>query len=254
MIKVIIAGCFGRMGTELTHLLKTDKNFHDISLIAGVCKSGQLGRNVDFKLGTDLAEYINEADVVIDFTNPNSSLEFAKVCAAYGKALVCGTTGFTNKQLSELALLAKQIPMFVSSNMSVGVAKFTKIVREASKLFMEGYDVEIVDAHHNQKVDAPSGTAKMLGNIIAKERNLNLDEVMALSRDHKRSLKEIGFSSIRGGAIVGEHTVLFAGDFDVVTLSHKALSRSQFAQGALLIARWIVNQPVGRIYSIDDFI
>ncbi len=253
MIKVIITGCFGRIGSELIQLLDT-REFSDIELIAGICKSEQLRVAASFKLGSDLAEYISETDVVIDFSAPDASMQFAEICASNGKAFVCGTTGFSNADLAKFAALAKQIPIFVSANMSVGMAKFAQIVAQASKLFKEDYDVDILEMHHNQKVDAPSGTAKMLGGIVATANGTVLDEVMTTSKNHKRNPNEIGFSSIRGGSVIGEHSVIFAGNLDVITLSHQALSRSQFAHGALSAARWIVSQPSGKVYAMESFL
>lgn len=250
MKKVIITGCFGRMGQELVRLAPT----HGFELVAGICSPGQLGTSADFKVSSDLQEHINSSDVVIDFSNPASAIGFARVCAASGKAFISGTTGFGLSQQKELEELAKRIPIFISANMSIGIAKFSQVLKIASKVLSGDYDVEILEMHHNQKADAPSGTAKMLGKTVAEACGLNLDEVSSLDRNHKRNKAEIGFASIRGGGIIGEHHVIFAGESDVITLSHKAISRSQFAHGALSVAHWITTQPAGRVYGMDDYV
>lgn len=251
MKKLIITGCFGRMGQELVKLAPNQ----GFELIAGICTHGHLHSHLhSHQVGHDLNAFIHDSDVVIDFSTPDSAIEFARICAASHKAFITGTTGFTEPQAKILKELALQIPVFVSANMSVGVAKFSHILKEASKVLLDGYDVEILEMHHNQKADSPSGTAKMLGDVVAQAAGVQLDKVMAVDRNHKRDKAEIGFASIRGGGIIGEHQVIFAGQSDVITLTHKAISRSQFALGALEVAHWIGSQPAGKVYSMDDFV
>lgn len=253
MIKVIVTGCFGRMGQEIVKLVGTER-FEDLQIIAGICTSEQVNLPSNFQISQRLEDYIDKADVVIDFSIPTSAIEFAKICTEHKKAFVCGTTGFTLDQEIELKKLAEQTPLFVSYNMSIGVAKFAQILKQASNILAADYDVEILEKHHNKKADAPSGTAKMLAQLIAETRGFELPPSISTDRNHLREKGEIGFASIRGGAIIGEHQVIFAGSTDVITISHQALNRGQFAYGALSVARWLLGKKPGKSYCMEDFI
>ncbi|MDF3047586.1 MAG: dihydrodipicolinate reductase [Candidatus Midichloriaceae bacterium] len=253
MIGVIITGCFGRMGQEIVKLIGAE-GFEDFQIIAGICTREQVNLPADFKTCQRLKDYIDKADVVIDFSVPASAMEFAKICAAYKKPFVCGTTGFTEEQEIELKKLAEQTPLFVSYNMSIGVAKFAQILKHASNMLAADYDVEILEKHHNKKADAPSGTAKMLAGVVAGTKKAKLPAAISTDRNHPRKEGEIGFASIRGGAIFGEHEVIFAGSTDIITLSHQALNRGQFAHGALSVARWLMGKKPGKAYGMEDFV
>ncbi len=247
---LIITGCFGLMGMELIKLAAS----YDLSLVAGICSTQQIHGHAEFKVSSDLNEFVHLSDIIIDFSEPSAAVQFARICAASKKAFLSGTTGFTKEQYLELQALALETPIFVSPNMSIGIAKFSQILRNATQMLFKDYDIEILEMHHKQKADAPSGTAKMLGKIAAEAAGINYDKNSSLDRDHKRNKDEIGFASIRGGAIVGEHHIIFAGSTDIITLSHKALSRAQFAQGALTAAKWLIDQPKGKIYNMDDYL
>ncbi len=196
------------------------------------------------------------ADVVIDFTTPAASVALAQTLSSSGKiGLVLGTTGFSDSDLAVLADAAKTVPMVRAGNFSLGVNLLMGLVERAARaLDPADYDIEILEAHHRRKVDAPSGTALMLGEAAAAGRGLDLSQVAVRTRDgitDPRQTGEIGFSVIRGGGIIGEHSVIFAADEEILTLSHSARDRSLFARGAVAAARWVCQQPPGE-YDMQD--
>jgi 4-hydroxy-tetrahydrodipicolinate reductase len=197
---------------------------------------------------------LESTDVVIDFTNAASSLEHLRVASAYGRSMVIGSTGFTREQLDEAAKLATSVPCVISPNMSVGVNVMFKMAAEAARLLGDSYDVEIVEAHHRFKKDAPSGTAIKLAQVVAKALGRDLGDVGVYARHGMtgaRTGPEIGIQTIRGGDIVGEHTIVFASLGERIEIVHRAHSRDNFARGAIRAAMWVLEQPCG-IYDVSD--
>jgi 4-hydroxy-tetrahydrodipicolinate reductase len=239
MTKIIIAGAKGRMGLAL---LGCAESFPGISI------AGRMD------LGDDLAGIITGADVVIDFTSHQSTVPFARVCAASKKAMVIGTTGHTPAERDELGALSAQIPMVWSSNFSTGVNVLFWLTGKTAEVLGPDFDVEIVEMHHRLKKDAPSGTATTLAQILAAARRQPLEQVARYGRrgdPGPRASAEIGLHSLRGGDVVGDHTVVFAAAGERVELTHKASSRDTFARGALRAAQWVAGQKPG-LYDMLD--
>jgi len=256
MVKVIVCGACGRMGRKIADILSQDK---ETELVGAIEAKGHkaLGTEVipEVKVTDNLGKIIDKAEVVIDFTNPQASLENLEVAAKFKKAMVIGTTGHTEQEKKLVAEKAKTIPLLMAPNMSLGVNLLFKVVDGVARV-LKGYDVEIVEAHHNRKKDAPSGTAAKLEETIAQALNLNLKEVGVYGRKGMvgpRKPQEIGVHSVRAGDIVGEHTVIFAGTGERLELTHRAHSRDCFARGAVEAAKWIVKQPPG-FYDMQDFL
>ncbi|NIM03970.1 4-hydroxy-tetrahydrodipicolinate reductase, partial [bacterium] len=207
------------------------------------------------KVTDNLEKIIDTAEVVIDFTNPQASLKNLEVASRFKKAVVIGTTGHTEQEKKLVAEKAKTIPLLMAPNMSLGVNLLFRVVDVVAKV-LKGYDVEIVEAHHNRKKDAPSGTAAKLGETIAQSLNLNLKEAGVYGRKGMvgpRKPQEIGVHSVRAGDIVGEHTVIFAGTGERLELTHRAHSRDCFARGAVEATKWIVRQSPG-LYDMQDLL
>jgi 4-hydroxy-tetrahydrodipicolinate reductase len=201
-----------------------------------------------------IEDVLETADVVIDFTNAKSSLEHLKAASAYRRPMVIGSTGFKPEQLDKATELAREFPCVISPNMSVGVNILFKMVAEAARLLGDSYDVEIVEAHHRFKKDAPSGTAIKLAQLVAQALDRDLGQVGVYARHGmtgERTGSEIGIQTIRGGDIVGDHTVIFASLGERIELVHRAHSRDNFARGAIRAAKWVLDQP-GGIYDMSD--
>ena len=256
MVKVIVCGACGRMGRKIADILSQDKEIQLVGAIEAKAHK-DLGTEVipKVKVTDNLGKIIDKAEVVIDFTNPQASLENLEVAAKFKKAMVIGTTGHTEQEKKLVAEKAKIIPLLMAPNMSLGVNLLFKVVAGVAKV-LKGYDVEIIEAHHNRKKDAPSGTAAKLEETIAQALNLNPKEVGVYGRKGMvgpRKPQEIGVHSVRAGDIVGEHTVIFAGTGERLELTHRAHSRDCFARGAVEAAKWIVKQPPG-FYNMQDFL
>jgi 4-hydroxy-tetrahydrodipicolinate reductase len=203
---------------------------------------------------TDLGKALTEGEVVIDFSIPEVSLEAIQTVAKQKRAMVIGTTGFSKREMELVLQFTKKIPCVMAPNMSVGVNVMFKIVEELAKILGEEYDIEILEAHHRYKKDAPSGTALKLAQIVATALGRDLEKVATYSRRGlvgERQKKEIGIQSIRGGEIVGEHTVFFAGTGESLEVAHRAQSRDNFARGALQAAKWVAKKPPG-LYDMLD--
>jgi len=219
----------------------------DAGELAGV---GKLG----VALVGDLNSVLDEFDVLIDFTTPQSTMENVALCAQHGKKVVIGTTGLTDSQKSELKLRSQQIPIMFAPNMSVGVNVCFKVLDLIARTLGDDYDVEVIEAHHRHKVDSPSGTALRLGEVVADALGRDLKECAVYGREGQigpRTRKEIGFETIRAGDVVGDHTVLFATEGERIELTHKASSRMTFAKGAVRAARWLGEQTPG-LYDMQD--
>ena len=239
MTKIIITGVKGRMGKALVNCAPQHRGL-------------ELAGKVD--AGDDLAAIIGQGDVVIDFSSHAATVSVATLCAQNKKALVIGTTGHSDTDTFEIRRLAKEIPMVWASNFSTGVNTLFWLTRKAAEILGPDFDLEVVEMHHRLKKDAPSGTAKTLAEILAAVRKLKLNEAVRHGRAGivgERTQSEIGVHSIRGGDVVGDHTVIFANAGERVELTHKASSRDTFANGALRAAQWVVKQKPG-IYDMQD--
>ena len=203
----------------------------------------------------ELLQSLDGKAVVVDFTAPEVSLATARSVAKFGAAHVIGTTGFTNEQKQELAKLAESCRMFWAPNMSIGVNVLLKVLPELTRALGEKYDIEMVELHHNRKKDSPSGTALRLGECLAEARGWDLNDVRCSARDGiigERPKAQIGIQAIRGGDVVGVHTVYFMGPGERIEVTHQAHSRETFAQGALRAAAWLCGQQPGRLYGMQD--
>lgn len=263
MTRIAIAGAAGRMGkTLIDAVLHSDAGLRvalgtvlpedpalgvDLGLLAGVQHLGVPA--VDGLVGR-----AGEFDVLVDFTSRSSTLEHLEFCRQNGKAIVIGTTGFTAEEKQQIALAAQEIPVVFAPNMSVGVNLCLKLLDMAARVLGDEVDIEIVEAHHRYKKDAPSGTALRMGEVIADALGRDLAQVAVYGREgmsEERDRKTIGFATIRAGDIVGDHTVVFAGLGERIEITHKASSRMTFAKGAVRAAAWLSSRGPG-LYSIDD--
>lgn len=264
MIKAIVTGAAGRMGSRIINVLSTSEGIRLAGAIerkghplAGQDACGPAGipaGTILTLIGDDLALAFKTGDVLIDFTFPEASLEHIKICAELGKPIVIGSTGFSKEQLDLVKQYVQKIPCVLSPNMSIGVNLCFKVLDEIARTIGEDYDMEIVEAHHRMKKDAPSGTAVKMAQVLAAAVKRNLDEVGVYSRKGmigERTQKEIGIQTVRGGDIVGEHTVLFAGKGERIEITHRAHSRDTFAAGAVRAAKWVVGKKPG-LYDMQD--
>ncbi|TGV27585.1 4-hydroxy-tetrahydrodipicolinate reductase [Mesorhizobium sp. M4B.F.Ca.ET.143.01.1.1] len=247
-LKIAIAGALGRMGRQMVEAVAADPR---LELAARFHRLGATGEGL-----VERDEALALADVIIDFTTPAASADFAEACAVRGgPALVIGSTGFDPAELAAIAAAAKTVAIVRSGNYSLGLNVLTGLVEQAARaLGPDHCDIEIFEAHHRAKVDAPSGTALMLGEAAAQGRGIALGDVARRGRDGvtgPRPPGEIGFAVMRGGSIVGEHSVSFLADGEVLTLSHSAGDRSMFARGAIAAALWVAGQPPGE-YDMRD--
>jgi 4-hydroxy-tetrahydrodipicolinate reductase len=239
MTKIIITGSKGRMGRALAVCVP---HYPDLQV------AGQIDQ------GDDLRAMLAQADVVIDFSSHSATPGITALCAEHGKAMVIGTTGHSNEDRSRIEAFSARIPMVLASNYSTGVNTLFWLTRKAAEILGPDFDLEIVEMHHRLKRDAPSGTAKTLAEILAAVRRQQLDKVLRHGRSGivgERTAAEIGMHSVRGGDVVGDHTVIFAGPGERVELTHKASSRETFANGALRAAQWVVKQPPG-LYDMQN--
>ena len=260
-LRIIIVGASGKMGQAL---IKQVSNNSDLLLTGAIdqvsCSTLGMDAGILFGIKTeviiddDLESVIKKGDYVIDFTRPEASMGYLEVCVQNNIKYILGTTGFSDKEKAKISLASKSIPICFAPNMSVGVNLLVSLVEAATKVLQKDYDMEIIESHHSEKIDAPSGTALRLGEAIAKTANLNLQENGVFHREgkmNKRKKNEIGFSTIRGGDIVGDHTVLYAGDGERIELTHKAGSRATFAIGAIKAVKFLTNHSVGLFDMMD---
>jgi 4-hydroxy-tetrahydrodipicolinate reductase len=261
MLKVVIAGCSGRMGHALLEGVFADAELmlHGALDRAGSSQIGrdageQFGKKSGVLMSHDVDAALKGADVLVDFTRPEPSLIYLAACQKAGVNMVIGTTGFTSEQKALIANAAKDISVVFAPNMSVGVTLLINLVQAAAKVLNEGYDIEVIEAHHRHKVDAPSGTALRLGEAAASALGRNLEACAIYGREGvtgERDPSTIGFATVRGGDVVGDHTVLFAGIGERVELTHKASSRSTFALGALRAAKFMQGKKSG-LFDMQD--
>ncbi len=261
VIPIAIAGASGRMGQMLIEAVRAA----DDCVLSGaldIAASPAIGHDAGAFAGqttgvlitADIAQGLKNSRVLIDFTRPEGTMAHLAVCRANGVAMVIGTTGFTDSQKAEIAQAAKHIPIMMAPNMSVGVNVTLKLLEMAAKALATGYDIEIIEAHHRHKVDAPSGTALKMGEVIADALGRDLKDCAVYAREGvtgERDPSSIGFATIRGGDIVGDHTVLFAGTGERIEITHKSSSRSTYAQGSLRAARFLAGQKSGLFDMFD---
>jgi 4-hydroxy-tetrahydrodipicolinate reductase len=262
MVKIAVAGVRGRMGGRIAALSRETEGL-ELSSVFEVKGHPDIGKDVGellgigtlgMKLSDNIEDVLDASDVVIDFTSPASTIANVKASVRKGKAMVVGTTGFSGDELSEFRNQAAMIPCVFASNMSLGINLLLRVVADVAKSLGDDYDIEIVEAHHRLKKDAPSGTALALARSIAEAVGRDLDEVAVCERKGmigQRSRKEIGIQTVRAGDIVGEHTVLFGGMGERIEIAHRVSSRDTFARGALRAALWLKGKPIG-IHDMQD--
>ena len=259
--KVAIAGASGRMGQMLIEaVLAADdcvlSGAVDLagSPVIGSDAAAFAGQSSGVLVTPDLQQGLQASQVLIDFTRPEGTMAHLRVCRELGVAAVIGTTGFSAEQKDEIAELARSIAIVMAPNMSVGVNVTLKLLQMAAQALSTGYDIEIIEAHHRHKVDAPSGTALKMGEVIAQALGRDLKDCAVYAREGvtgERDPSSIGFATIRGGDIVGDHTVLFAGTGERIEISHKSSSRVTYAQGSLRAVRFLAGKPAGLFDMFD---
>jgi 4-hydroxy-tetrahydrodipicolinate reductase len=261
-VKVGVVGCAGRMGQMLLRMLISAPG---IVVVGGTERRGSaaLGQDIGalagvdplgISVGDDPSLLFDTSDVVVDFTNPTATVSHAQMAARSGCALVIGTTGFDSDQLSSLYRAAQRAPIVLAANMSLGINLLQQVVEEVARILDSDWDIEIIEMHHRQKIDAPSGTALALGEAAARGRGQQLRRISRRSRDGQvgpRVKGEIGFAALRGGDVVGDHTVIFAADGERVEITHRAASREIFARGAVKSVLWAAGKKPG-LYSMRD--
>jgi 4-hydroxy-tetrahydrodipicolinate reductase len=259
--KVCVAGASGRMGQMLVDAVRAsgDCELSGALDIPGSPALGQdagafAGRASGVAITADLSQGLSGSQFLIDFTRPEGTIAHLRECAEQGVAVVIGTTGFSDDQKAEIATIATRIPVVMAPNMSVGVNVTLKLLEMAARAMSTGYDIEIIEAHHRHKVDAPSGTALKMGEVIADALGRDLKACAVYAREGvtgERDPSSIGFATIRGGDIVGDHTVLFAGTGERIEITHKSSSRATYAQGSLRAVRFLAGKPAG-LYDMFD--
>jgi 4-hydroxy-tetrahydrodipicolinate reductase len=252
-MKISMIGCTGRMGKAIIEQIA---DYPEYSLVGGATHKGSDSIGEDLGDGvfatSDLAAAIKPADVVIDFSRPDMTMELLDALQKNPKPVIIGTTGFNDIEQATIEKLAKKMPILLSSNTSLGVNLLFGLVRQAARKLGAEYDIEIVEMHHKHKVDAPSGTAISLGKAAAEGRGITLDSSSVThNRPGKREQGNIGFASLRGGDVVGEHNVIFAGAGERLELGHIATNRTIFATGALTAAKWLIGKKPA-LYSMQD--
>ncbi|WP_225861523.1 4-hydroxy-tetrahydrodipicolinate reductase [Ideonella benzenivorans] len=260
-LRIAIAGASGRMGRMLIEAVQAAP---DCVLAGALDRAGSptigldatawLGVSSGVAITDDLAQGLSQADVLIDFTRPEGTVAHLAACRQAGVKMVIGTTGFSEVQKAEIAEAAKDIAIVMSPNMSVGVNVVMRLLDMASRALNEGYDIEIIEAHHRHKVDAPSGTALAMGEVVANALGRDLRRCAVYGRQGvtgERDPSTIGFATIRGGDIVGDHTVLYAGIGERIEITHKSSSRVTYAQGSLRAARYLAGQSNG-LFTMND--
>ena len=262
MVKIGIHGAAGRMGRSL---IEAVHNQDEVELAAAVERSGHALMGADcgeligagafgIRIGDDVGALVEASDVIIDFSSPEATLANVAACRAAGKRIVIGTTGLDSGQKENLVEAAKDVGIVFAANYSAGVTLSLKLIDMAARALGDDFDVEVIEAHHRHKVDAPSGTALAMGEVLADALCRDLDDCAVYGRQGRtgeRDRKTIGFETIRGGDIVGEHTVMFAGVGERIEITHRASSRMTFANGAVRAARWIGGQGAG-LYDMLD--
>lgn len=262
MIRIAVVGASGRMGLCLIKAAALASHT-ELSVAVSRPVSTALGKDagelagistVGVKVVADLAAVVDQFDVLIDFTRPDASMDFIEICRQAGKKIVIGTTGYSDAQKALITQAAKEVAIVMAPNMSVGVNLSLKLLEMTAKVMGDSTDIEVIEAHHRHKIDAPSGTALRMGEVIANTLGRDLKDCAVYGREGitgERDRKTIGFSTIRAGDIVGEHTVMFADDGERVEITHKASSRMTFANGAVRAAVWLQDKQTG-LFDMQD--
>jgi 4-hydroxy-tetrahydrodipicolinate reductase len=260
-IAVAIAGASGRMGRMLIEIVLQSSDLRLVGAIdipsspmIGNDATGFLGKASGVSVLSDVHASLQNADVLIDFTRPEGTMSHLKVCRELGVKLVIGTTGFTSEQKAEIQEASKHIAIVMAPNMSVGVNVTMKLLEIAAKALSADYDIEIIEAHHKHKVDAPSGTALKMGEVIAKAQNIDFDANAVFVREGHtgpRRAGSIGFATVRAGDIVGDHTAMFAGEGERIEITHRSSSRSNYAQGSMKATRFLALKKTGLFDMFD---
>jgi len=254
---IVILGAKGRMGTMLINRALADDELNFV----GACERKGNAKGIDYE-GCTASDCLDEllpsvpGAVIIDFTAPEASVENAKIAAKHGNPLVVGTTGLNKDQVAALEVSAKDVPIFFAPNMSVGINMLLKVLPDLVRALGPAYDLEVVETHHRMKKDSPSGTALKLAQCLAEARGWEYDDVKKHCRDGiigERPDKEIGVQTLRGGDVVGEHTIYFFGPGERIEVTHRAHSRETFAAGALRAAKWLAGKKPGKLYGMADF-
>lgn len=249
MINIILSGCNGKMGKFISSVI-SDRD--DCRVVAGIDINTQA--NDGFPVFAQPDDYIGEADVIIDFSHPSSLEKLLSYAKKNNLPIVIATTGLSDEQKAQLAEAAKTVPVFFSANMSIGVSLIAELAKTAARVLGQGFDIEIIEKHHNQKIDAPSGTALMLADAVCEALPEEMTyEYNRQAKRSKRTKNEIGIHAVRGGTIVGDHDVIFAGRDEVITISHSAASKEVFAVGAVNAALFLVNKEP-KLYNMKDFV
>lgn len=249
MVKVIFCGCYGRMGNAVRQIVKDEA---DMEIVAGV---DIMEGTAEFPVYKTIADVKEEADVIIDFSSPKALASLLEFATSKNVPVVLCTTGFSEEQLADIKAASEKVAILRSANMSLGINTLVKLLKTATEILSgNGYDIEIVERHHNQKKDAPSGTALLLADAINDAADGKYDYVYDRSdRREVRPQNEIGISAVRGGSIVGDHEVIFAGLDEVIEIKHRAYSRSVFAKGAVSAAAYLAGKPAG-MYDMSNVI
>ncbi|MBJ7502664.1 MAG: 4-hydroxy-tetrahydrodipicolinate reductase [Burkholderiales bacterium] len=260
-IKIAIAGATGRMGRMLIEAILLTPHLELVGALeyinapqVGEDAGAFLGKKTGISITADVALGISQADCLIDFTRPDGTLQHLTSALQAGVKMVIGTTGFSAEQLATIGAATKKIAIVMAPNMSIGVNATLKILAEATRLLSNGYDIEISEAHHRHKVDAPSGTALKMGEVIATTLGKTLSDIAVYAREGhtgERKPGSIGFSTMRGGDIVGDHSVFFIGEGERIEISHHSTSRQSYAQGALRAAQFLQTQTHG-LFNMQD--
>ena len=246
MTKIIMNGCNGKMGQVITRLVSED---NECEIVAGFDVNDSIENT--YPVFTNPDEFTGDADVIIDFSHPSALTTVLNYCKKRKLPVILATTGYTDEQKKEFTEASKEIPVFFSANMSLGINLIIALAKKATKLLEGNFDIEIVERHHNQKIDAPSGTALAIADAI--DETLSYPAEYVYDRHAVRKPTEIGIHAVRGGTIVGDHEVIFAGTDEVIELKHSAHSKEVFAVGAIKAAKFMSDKPAG-MYSMNDLI
>lgn len=260
-VKVAVAGASGRMGKMLIEAALRDP---EVALVAAIDRAGcpaigrsageLVGQSCDVLVSSDVEAAVRQADCLIDFTRPEGTLEHLAICRKVGTAMVIGTTGFEDEGRLAIADAARDVPVVFAPNMAVGVNLVFKLLDTAARILAQGYDIEVVEAHHRHKIDAPSGTALRMGEVVAEALGRDLKDCAVYGREGvtgERDPSTIGFATVRGGDIVGDHTVMFCGTGERVEITHKASSRMPYALGSMRAAKFLKGQAKG-LFDMQD--
>ena len=246
MTKILLCGCQGFMGKTITELANQREN---IKIVAGVDIRNDL--TTDYPIYSKIADVNEKADVIIDFSHPSLLLDILDYSEKYNTPAVLATTGYSESDINTIKKYSDVVPLFFTYNMSLGINLITELSVKAKAFLGDTFDIEIIEKHHNKKIDSPSGTAIMLANALSEDDTQYVYDRHSVKK--ARSKNEIGISSIRGGTIVGEHSVIFAGNDEIVEIKHTAFSKKVFATGALNAALWLKDKKCG-LYSMKDIV